>query len=156
MSLITRPQQRKLHAMARQVFGGDRDAYLEMLWGVAKVKSSTELTFAKASLVIDHLQKCLGQRPQGRHYRRLHSKAPQPQAGKPGPPRITARQMWEIRELWPKVCRAEDHKKALSSFLARMRLPENLVWLTLNQAQKVIEALKQMAARAALKAMGGK
>ncbi len=67
MSQVINPKQiRKIKTMAGKIFGRDDEAYREMLWGVAKVKSCTELGGIKIDLVIKHLEKCLGQRPVGR------------------------------------------------------------------------------------------
>lgn len=76
MSQVINPKQiRKIKTMAGKIFGRDDEAYREMLWGVAKVKSCTELGGIKIDLVIKHLEKCLGQRPVGARDRRLHTKA---------------------------------------------------------------------------------
>ncbi len=81
----------------------------------------------------------------------MHTKAkippPTPPLEKGGVLRSTARQVWEIKELWGRVARAADKDQSLRNFLGRMRLPQNPEWLTLTQAQRIIEALKAMAQR---------
>lgn len=142
------PRQIKfIKTMSRQVFGGDDAAYREMLWGVARVKSCKELKGAKIDVVIRHLEKCLGKQAPEPGDRRLHSRAPKPLAGKPVQPRATARQVYEIRELWNLVSRAADKEKALRSFLSNRFKVSAMEWLTLPQASKVIEGLKQMVKR---------
>ncbi len=153
---ITPRQVRKIKTMSGRLFGNDDDAYREMLWGVARVKSCTACNRPQASLIIAHLEKCLGIRPAGPQDRRLHSKAPAP-ARPEQPPRISASQLWEIKERWGRVCRAADQEKALRSFLKdRMRMPENPEWLSLPEAQKVLNALKAMGLRRATGAAAGK
>jgi hypothetical protein len=144
---ISPRQVKYIKAMSRRVFGADDEAYREMLWRVVKVKSCRDCSRLKASLVIEHLEKCLGIRKAGQRDRRLHSRAPAP-ARPAAQARASARQVYEIRERWGRVSRAVDQEQALRHFLGRMRLPQAVEWLSLPQAQKVIEALKQMARRA--------
>lgn len=132
---ITLAQRRKIQAMRKQIFGDDDEGYREMLWGVARVKSSSELTRLTAGLVITHLNKFLGVA----------------EPPKPSP------QVRLIRRLWAQVSRApvKEREKALRAFLRRMRLPESLEWLSPAQAQTVIEALKAMVARQVAKGAKG-
>jgi phage gp16-like protein len=44
--------------IARQQLGMDDATYRDMLWSVARVKSSTELDFAGRKKVLDHLKAC--------------------------------------------------------------------------------------------------
>lgn len=148
---ISWKQIKFIKTMSRQVFGGDDAAYREMLWGVARVKSCKELKGAKIDVVIRHLEKCLGKQAPEPGDRRLHSRAPnppRPPLSKGGVSRATARQVYEIRELWAIVSRAADKEKALRSFLLNRFKVSAMEWLTLPQASKVIEGLKQMVRRA--------
>lgn len=143
---ISKNQVKYIQVMRRRVFGDDREAYLEMLWGVAKVRSCLDLTGPKIKLVIRHLEKCLGIRPPAPQDRRLHTRAPQPQ-GKPAPLKATALQVYEIRRLWGLYAEAADKERALRNWLQGRNWPASPEWLTLPQAQRVIEALKRMVLR---------
>jgi hypothetical protein len=144
---ISKRQIKYIKTMSRQVFGGDDEAYREMLWAVAKVKSCKDLKGAKIDLVIGHLEKCIGKRPPEPGDRRVHTRAPvPPQPAKPA--WATARQVYEIRELWNIVSRAADKEKALRKFLWNRFGVSALKWLSLTEAQKIIEGLKAMVSRA--------
>lgn len=149
-------QRGRIKGLAGQIYGRDREGYEEMLQGQIGKTSIRGISMLEASLVITHLEKFLGLPPRPAPDKVKSPKATRgPQVDSPAPsgkPRISPRQLWEIRdELWPKVCRGADQKKALHSFLRRMKMPEDPEWLTLKDAQKVIEALKAMALREALK-----
>jgi phage gp16-like protein len=133
MMEISAPQIQKIKVMQRKL-GLDDDAYREMLWGVAKVKSCKELKGPKIQLVMKHMEKCLG----------IEGKTSQPRP-----------QVREIRRLWGRVSRVAQEwgpesrqaHQALKTFLwgrFKVAAPE---WLTLPQAQRVIEALKAMGRR---------
>ena len=59
MMEISNAQVKKIKVMQRKL-GLDDDAYREMLWGVARVKSCKELKGPKIQLVIKHLEHCVG------------------------------------------------------------------------------------------------
>ena len=65
MSRYQKPQQSnvkqreiQLIHIAKQQLGMDDSTYRDMLWSVARVKSSTELDFAGRKKVLDHLKAC--------------------------------------------------------------------------------------------------
>jgi len=133
MMEISNAQIKKIKVMQR-VMGLDDDAYREMLWGVARVKSCKELKGLKIQLVMKHMEKCLGIE------------------GKTSKPRPQVR---EIRRLWGRVSRVAQEwgpesrqaHEALNKFLWRRFQAAAPEWLTLPQAQRVIEALKAMGRR---------
>jgi len=146
---ITPGQVGKIKTMAGKIFGGDDEAYREMLWGVARVKSCKELAGPKIQLVIRHLEQCLGQASQGQGPGVRGQEKPQ------GPQRATDDQLGLIRGLWARVSRVAQEwgpesrqaHQALNMFLYRRFRAAAPEWLTLPQAQRVIEALKAMGHR---------
>ncbi|MBM4301631.1 MAG: regulatory protein GemA [Deltaproteobacteria bacterium] len=145
MMKISKGQIKKIKVLQRAVGLGD-DGYREMLWGVARVKSCKDLKGPKISLVIKHLEKCLGK--QGSGVRGQGS-------ARNLPLKATEAQLLTIRRLWGRVSRAGQEwgpesaqaHQALKAFLwgrFKAAAPE---WLTLAQAQRVIEAIKAMGRR---------
>lgn len=136
------PKQIKLIKTLQRAAGLDDDGYREMLWGLAKVKSCTELMGPKVDLVIRHLEKCAGQGGKGG----AQAEKPAPQGG---PRMATSRQMFVIRRIWARVSFAPmvDQGRALKGFIKRRFGVELLEWLTFEQASKVIEGLKAMEKR---------
>lgn len=149
MMKISSAQVKKIKVMQRAM-GLDDDAYREMLWGVARVKSCKELTGPKIQLVMKHLEKCLGQ-----DYQPVPPTENRKLKTGNRPLRATEAQLVNIRRLWGRVSRAAQEwgpesrqaHQALMTFLwgrFKVAAPE---WLTLPQAQRVIEALKAMGQR---------
>jgi hypothetical protein len=156
MMEISSAQVKKIKVMQRAM-GLDDDGYREMLWGVARVKSCKELKGPKIQLVMKHMERCLGGGGSSRlkvqssksNTRNLKSETRNP------PPRATEAQLINIRSLWGRVSRVAQEwgpesrqaHEALKTFLwkrFKVAAPE---WLTLPQAQRVIEALKAMGRR---------
>jgi hypothetical protein len=155
MMEISLPQIKKIKAMQRAM-GLDDDGYREMLWGVAKVKSCKELKGPKIQMVIKHLERCLG-KDVGRASRppQRSTKARRTAGGDARPTvplRATEAQQQEIRRLWGRVSRVAQEwgpesrqaHQALDKFLWSRFKVGGLGWLTLAQAQRVIEAIKAM------------
>lgn len=156
MMKISSAQVKKIKVMQRAM-GLDDDAYREMLWGVARVKSCKELKGPKIQLVMQHMERCLGGEGSSRfkvQSSRLKTQNPKPRTQNP-PLRATEAQLINIRRLWGRVSRAgqewgpesKQAHQALMTFLwgrFKVAAPE---WLTLPQAQRVIEALKAMGQR---------
>jgi hypothetical protein len=145
MKPISRPQQKKIQVMRRQLFGADDGAYREML-GAFKVQSSSELSFARAGMVIEHLEECVG--AGSTRHGRLEA-APTKTGGRLR--RANAEQLREIRRRWDVLSTALPHERegALRRFLRRrfhVAAPE---WLSLSEAQKVLNGLKAMRDRVA-------
>lgn len=142
---ISKPQIKKIKTLQRAV-GLDDDGYREMLWGVARVKSCKDLKGPKIQVVIKHLERCAGQIPPN---------PPLPKGGGKGPLRATPDQLEHIRRLWGRVSRVAQEwgpesrqaHEALNKFLWRRFQKAAPEWLTLPQAQRVIEALKAMGRR---------
>jgi hypothetical protein len=153
-SRITSGQVKLIKTLARAA-GLEDDDYRLMLWGQARVKSCKDLAGAQVERVIRHLQACAGQGPKERERgagARGREGAPfDPRAAAPPVPRALAtdRQHQEIRRLWGQVTRAEagNQEEALKVFLRTRFKVQAFAWLTLLQAQKVIQALQAMAGR---------
>lgn len=136
-------QVRYIQTMRRKLWGGDDAAYREMLGGMARVKSCKDLKGPQIDLVIKHLERCLGKGSM-----RTTGGTPVPPTGN-RPSRATAAQLAEIRRRWDGLSCAQpwEREGALRKFLHRrfnVAAPE---WLTLTEAQKVLNGLKAMAAR---------
>jgi|GEM_PF-1002162 hypothetical protein len=164
MKPISRPQQVKIHVLAGQLFGADDAAYREMLGGF-KVQSSSELSFARAFLVIEHLEESLGVKGEkgkrgkvgresvGRESA-AHPAKPRPGKARAREGRASAEQLAEIRRRWDALSTALPHERegALRKFLRRrfhVAAPE---WLSLEEAQKALNGLKDMKSRKACSA----
>ena len=168
MITISAPQIKKIKTMQRAL-GLDDDGYREMLWGVARVKSCTELKGPKIQMVMKHMEKCLGGGKQvsgvrGQGSEKQVSGVRGQGSGKTRnlepetrnlPLRATEAQLAEIRRLWGRVSRAaaewgtesRQAHQALNKFLWGRFKVVALEWLTLRQAQRVIEAIKAMGRR---------
>lgn len=120
----------QLIKIAQKQLGMDDDTYRDMLWSVARVKSSTELDFAGRKKVLDHLQDCGFKRTRP-HPRKL---ADDPQSKK-------------IRALWLELHTAgkvrNSSESALAAFVKRQTGRDALQWLTAREASNVIEELKK-------------
>lgn len=156
MMEISKPQIKKIKVLQRAV-GLDDDEYREMLWGVARVRSCKDLKGPKIDLVIRHLERCLGQEgKRGKGEKEVRTTGYKPVPPTPNSPlRATEAQLINIRRLWGRVSRVAQEwgpesrqaHQALNKFLwgrFQVAAPE---WLTLAQAQRVIEALKAMGQR---------
>jgi hypothetical protein len=156
MMEISNAQVKKIKTMQRAM-GLDDDAYREMLWGVARAKSCKDLKGPKIQLVMQHMERCLGG---GKQVSGSRGQGPGKTLNlKPEtrnlPLRATEAQLINIRRLWGRVSRAAQEwgpesrqaHEALNKFLwgrFKVAAPE---WLTLPQAQRVIEALKAISRR---------
>lgn len=148
----SRAQVRKIKTLQGLVFGDDDAAYREMLRGQAGVGSCKDLRGPKIDRVIRHLERCAGQTGN----KRSAGETPAPTGrGKRGPLRATEEQLDKIKVLWNNVSRvawefgteSRQATQALNKFLLRRFRVAAPEWLTLLQAQKVIEALKAMGGR---------
>lgn len=146
----SRAQVRKIKTLQGLVFGDDDAAYREMLQGQAGVKSCKDLRGPKIDRVIRHLERCAGQ--VGDKRSAGETPAPTGRRGKRGPLRATEEQLEKIKVLWNNVSRvvweygteSRQAAQALNKFLLRRFKVAAPEWLTLPQAQDVIEALKEM------------
>jgi len=153
---ISPGQVKKIKTMQRAVGLSDA-AYREMLRGQAGVESCKDLKGPKIQIVIRHLESCLGGVSSEQGAVNSEQKIHRLEAGAtvPGPLWATAWQLKEIRRLWGRVSRvaaewgpeSRQAHKALNKFLWRRFKVTALEWLTLTQAQRVIEGLKAMAGR---------
>lgn len=137
MQVAIQPAQIKKIKVLQRRLGLDDDAYREMLWGIARVKSCKDLSGPKIDLVITHLERCAGQ-----------SRDPGGGGQAAGGPRMaTVNQIRMIRQLWARVSRARDKWPALRVFLKNRFGVERLEWLRFQQVGNVIEGLKKMQGR---------
>lgn len=151
---ISSGQVRKIKTMSGKVFGQDDTAYREMLRGQAGVASCKELKGPKIQQVIRHLEKCLGAVKDHRLETCATTQNPEPRIQNL-PLRATDSQLAEIRRLWGRVSRVAQEwgresrqaHEALKTFLWRRFKAPAPEWLSLSQAQRVIEGLKAMEGR---------
>lgn len=120
--------------MAKHQLGMQKDAYRDILWSLARVRSSADLDQAGRSKVLDHMQACGFKRTK-----------PQPRALADDP------QSKKIRALWLDLHEAgkvrNPSESALAAFVKRQTGRDALQWLTGKEASALIEELKKWLAR---------
>ena len=119
--------------IAKGQLGWSDEEYRDILWTVARVKSSKELDWTGRKKLLDHLKKC-GWKP----------KPPkQAKASKP----IAPGQDALVKTLWNELHAAgkvrDPSDAALASWLKRNHWPERPEWLNHRQITQAIEALKK-------------
>jgi phage gp16-like protein len=111
--------------VAKKQLGMDDGTYRDMLWSVARVRSSSDLDFAGRKSVLDHLRKC-------------GFKSERPAARDPQSRKI--RSMWlQLKDLG---ALRDPSEKALNRYVENQTGVKALQWLSSEQASKVIESLK--------------
>jgi len=154
MAIGISPRQIKKIKVLQRAAGLDDDLYREMLWGLARVKSCKDLKGPKIQVVIKHLEQCVGKVSGSRCQGSGKARNLKPET-RNLPLKATEAQLGEIRRLWGRASRAgrewgpesAQAHQALKTFLwgrFRVAAPE---WLTLQQAQRVIEAVKAIGKR---------
>ena len=124
--------------IAKQQLGMDDDTYRDMLWTVARVRSSAGLDWQGRKKVLDHLK--------ARGFKVTASKTkPQSRALADDPQSKKIRELWLVLHSSGKV--KNPSEAALAAFVKRLTGVEALQWLTSAQASTVIEALKKWLAR---------
>ena len=123
--------------IARSQLGLDEDTYRDVLWTVARVRSSKDLDWTGRKKLLEHFQ-AKGWKP-----------AP-PKRAKATKP-VSGGQEGMIRALWSEL-HAEGKVRdpsdaALGAWLKRNRWPERAEWLAGNEITQAIEALKKWLAR---------
>lgn len=117
------------------------DTYRDLLWTVGRVRSSADLDWVGRKKLLEHLRAC-GWKP------RPAAKA------RPTRPMADDAQSKKIRAMWLALHGAgvvrDSSERALASYVKRQTRVEALEWLHMDQAEKVIEALKKWAHREGL------
>lgn len=123
--------------IARTQLGLDDETYRDILWTVARVRSSKDLDWTGRKALLEHF-KAKGWKP-----------AP-PKRAKATKP-VSGGQEGMIRALWSDLHEAgklrDPSDAALGAWLTRNRWPERAEWLDGHQLTKAIEALKKWLAR---------
>jgi phage gp16-like protein len=127
-TVLTDPQRKRdlaaIHVAKKQLRMGD-DTYRDMLWSIARVRSSGDLDHAGRKAVLDHLKAC------GFKHRR-------PTASDPQSRRIRA--LWlDLKDLG---ALRDASEAALGTYIEHQTGTKALAWLSSDQASKVIESLK--------------
>ncbi len=121
--------------IAKAALGLDDETYRDMLWTVARVRSASELDWAGRKQVLDHFKACGWNNRPAKQTRQL--------AGDP--------QSKMIRALWLDLHEAgavrDASEQALASYVRRITKKDALQWLSVKEARRVIETLKQWLAR---------
>jgi hypothetical protein len=119
--------------IAKSQLGLSDEEYHDILWTVARVKSSKDLDWSGRKKLIDHLKRC-GWKPSAPK----KAKATTPVAsGQPG----LVLSLWSELHAAGKVRDASD--KGLGGWLKRNGWPERAEWLDGHQINRAIEALKK-------------
>jgi len=146
--------QKKLIHIAKRKLGMDDETYRDMLYNVAGVRSSSDLSPASFSVVMTHMEKCgfayitKMQRADFKKYLDKWTNA----VGE-RPDMATPAQLAKIEEAWEALpwywMRGEkaDKDRALRGFVRTLGHVADLRFLTFIQAGNVIEAIKMIAAR---------
>lgn len=134
MSELTKPQNRKIWVMAKEL-GLDNDLLHEFIGNITHKKSISALTTAEAIKVIDAMEKQI----KGNHKRTSP------------PNRVSKEQLWKMNKL-AKELGWEDNAKRLLGFVKKYAKVERLEWLTSAQAWRIIEGLKKLVTKTAVDA----
>lgn len=121
--------------IAKAQLGLDDDTYRAMLWAVARVHSAADLDLTGRMRVLEHLR-ASGFRP----------KPPKAKA-----PVVDDHQTRKILVLWSQLEGAgalrDSSQAALNAFCRRVTKVDNIEWIGMRDASKLIEALKAWLAR---------
>ncbi len=124
--------------IARAQLGLDEETYRDVLWAVARVRSSKDLDWTGRKKLLEHF-KAKGWKP-----------AP-PKRAKAAKP-VSAGQEGMIRLLWSELHEAgkvrDPSDAALGAWLTRNKWPQRVEWLDGRQVTQAIEALKKWLNRA--------
>jgi phage gp16-like protein len=116
--------------IAKKALQLDDDAYRDLLFSVAHVRSASDLDQAGRRLVLEHFRKCGWKN----------------ESGRPADP-----QSRKIRSLWLQLrdlgALTDPGERALRAYVRRIAGVDRLEWLDGGQARTVIETLKQWVAR---------
>lgn len=119
--------------IARQQLGLDDDTYRDVLWTVARVRSSSDLDWTGRKKLLEHFR-AKGWKPRAPKKARAEKPAAQGQEGL-------------VKLLWHELHEAgrvrDPSDAALGAWLARNRWPERPEWLSRKQITQAIEALKK-------------
>lgn len=125
--------------IAKKDLGLDDDTYRDMLWTVARVRSSADLDFSSRIKVLEHL-KSRGFKPK----QATKAKQKAPLSNEP--------QHKMIRGLWLELHAVgtvlDPSEQAISRFIKNQTKIDRIEWLSTAQASQIIERLKQWLARA--------
>lgn len=124
-ALITKPQIRKLWAMARQL-GMDKVDVHGLIFNMTGSGHVSTISRAQAASVIDYLTD-----RQKKQYR---------------PEMASRRQLWKIQQL-AKELGWENNPKRLLGFVRKYAQVESLKWLDARAAYQIIEGLKKLLKR---------
>ena len=124
----------RLIHVGRQKVGLDEEAYRALLAGITGKTSSTELTITELEAVL-------------KAFKRLGFQVKKMAATPDEVGRATADQIDYIKGLWELSARVKT-EAALNSFIKRITGVPYLRWLDRKTAQKIILAVRDMAARA--------
>lgn len=128
--------------IAKKDLGLDDDTYRDMLWTVARVRSSKDLDFSSRIKVLEHL-KARGFKPK----QAAKAKQKAPLSNEP--------QHKMIRGLWLELHAVgtvlDPSEQAISRFIKNQTKIDRIEWLSTSQASQIIEILKQWLARASKK-----
>ena len=124
----------RLIHVGRQKVGLDEEAYRALLAGITGKTSSTELTITELEAVLKAIKGL------GFQVKKMPLKGEE--IG-----RATAEQLAYIKGLWERCARIKT-EAALNSFIKRITGVPYLRWLDRKTAQKIILAVRDMAARA--------
>ena len=124
----------RLIHVGRQKVGLDEEAYRALLEGTTGKTSSTEMTITELEAVLKALKSL------GFQVKKMTARAEE--VG-----RATAEQIDYIKGLW-ELCARVKTEAALNAFIKRITGVPYLRWLDRKTAQKIILAVRDMAARA--------
>lgn len=119
--------------IAKTQLGLDDATYRDVLFTVARVRSSKDLDWTGRKALLDHF-KSKGWKLAA------PKKSGVTKPVEPGQPALV-RSLWSELHAAGKVCDPSD--AALGSWLKRHRLPEQVSWLNYHQVNSAIEALKK-------------
>lgn len=124
--------------VAKQKLGMDDDTYRDMLWTVARVKSSTELDFAGRKKVLDHM-KASG------------FKVISPRAGTTPRPRSSADKAPMVAKVRALLIALDNKPDAYADGMSRhMFKVDRFEWCTPQQLGKIIAALSYQQQRSVM------
>lgn len=128
--------------IAKKALGMEDDAYRDMLWTVARVRSAADLDHAGRRAVLDHLRKC-GFRPRP---------APATVRDHGKKPAVPADRQALVDKLEALLAAAGRPWKYAASMAKRMFHVDQLEWASAEQLRKLIAALEYDRRRRAARA----
>lgn len=137
---IRRRELAMIHVAKAQLAMAD-DTNRDLLWTMGRVRSSADLDWTGRKRLIEHLKAC-GWKPAT------------PRRARTTRPMADDKQSKKIRAMWLALHSAgvvrDPSERALAAYVKRQTRVEALDWLSMAQAEKVIEAQKKWAAREGL------